>query len=213
MVARDAGRRPLDLADLPPQAREAIEALLAGGETEVRRDGVPIGTLAFRPAVLEGVLVEPEARPGSEAGDPPVPPPPREDVTVVATTMRMTEEARRRLGDALGESYLVVDFADAPPTTDVVLGHAVSHQLVGAWAQMFPQARIVVTEILDAELGLDVRGPVGVLLDAGADAYLPPRPIEEVARNVHRYLVGQDRPALASGDGSVTGLPPADPSG
>ena len=88
-----------------------------------------------------------------------------------------------------------------------MLGHAVSHQLVGAWAQMFPQARIVVTEILDEELGLDVRGPVGILLDAGADAYLPPRPIEDVARNVHQFLTGRDRPALEPGDGSATALP------
>lgn len=59
----------------------------------------------------------------------------------------------------------------------------------------------MVSEILDEELGLDVRGPVGILLNGGADAYLPPRPIEDVARGVHRFLTGLDAPALVPATG------------
>lgn len=86
--------------------------------------------------------------------------------------MRMSDAARTRLGDAFGDSYLVLDFADAPSTADVLLTHAASSQLIGRLKGMFPQARILVTEILDEELGLDVRGPVGRPLDAGDDTVL-----------------------------------------
>ena len=112
--------------------------------------------------------------------------------------MLMSDSARTRLNDAFGDSYLVLDFADAPSTADVVLTHAVSHQLIGRWTVMFPQARILVTEILDEELGLDIRGPLGRFLDAGAHAYLPRRPVEQLARNVDGYLASQAHPELCT---------------
>ncbi len=195
-MARPAQRTTFDLAALPHQARTAIESIIETGEVEVVRSGARVGTLTFQPAVLEGALLPPSE------GASPAPSSERADVTVVATTMRMSETARARLSDALGNSYVVLDFADAPSTADVVLSHPVSHQLINRWTLMFPQARVLVTEILDEELGLDVRGPVGILLDAGADAYLPRRPVEQLARNVHGYLAAQGA-QLGTSEGAV----------
>ncbi len=204
MTVDRAQRAPIDLTELPPQVRTAIESILDQGEVEIVRSGAPVGTLAFQPAVLEGVLHSP----AEESSPDEVPEP--GGVTVVATTMLMSDAARTRLSDAFGDSYLVLDFADAPSTADVVLTHPVSHQLIRRWTLMFPQARILVTEILDEELGLDIRGPVGRLLDAGADAYLPRRPVEQLAQNVHGYLASQGHPELVAGDETVLELGPSD---
>ncbi|WP_460816725.1 hypothetical protein [Nocardioides korecus] len=205
-VGHDPARPVLDLDSLPRQARAAVEGVLGRRETDVVSGGEVLGTLTFRARVLEGNVVRPR-EPDDETATAPRP----DGVTVVATTMRMSSAARERLATAMGEGYLVVDFADAPPTTDVVLAHAVSHQLMSTFAAMFPRARIVVTEILDEELGLHVRGPVGVLLAAGAHAYLPPQPVEDVARTVHAYLTAQPGPALEAGGSGSRALGP--PSG
>ena len=47
--------------------------MLAQGEVEVLRDGVPVGSLSFRPAVLEGVLVEPVPDPARDPDPDPHP--------------------------------------------------------------------------------------------------------------------------------------------
>ncbi len=203
MTVHRASRAPLDLALLPADVRTAIESIMATGEVEIVRSGEPVGTLTYQSAVLEGVLHPPaeESVPDRVREG--------EGVKVVVTTMRMSDAARARLRDAFGPQYLVLDFADAPPTADVLLTHAVSHQLIGRWTLMFPQARILVTEILDEELGLDVRGPVGRLMDAGAHAYLPRRPVEQIAQGVHGYLASLDRPLLESGDEVVLALDPS----
>ena len=173
------------------------------GEVEIVRSGERVGTLAYQSAILEGVLLTPaEERSPDQAREP-------EGVTVVATTMLMSDGARSRLRDAFGPSYLVLDVADAPPTADVVLTHPVSPQLLGSLRGMFPQARIIVTEIEDDELGVSAPGPVSRLLDAGASAYLPPRPLREVAANVHAYLTGSGAPQLTSGSPAVAALPSA----
>jgi hypothetical protein len=204
MTGHRAPRAQLDLAELPQQLRSAIESILEKGEVEIVRSGEPVGSLAFHSAVLEGVILPPaeESSPDPVLED--------EGVRVVATTMRLSDAARARLRDAFGPSYLVLDFADAPPTADVVLTHPVSPQLTHRWTLMFPQARIIVTEILDEELGLDVRGPVGRLMDAGAHAYLPRRPVEQLAQNVHGYLASQDRRELGTSDGTVLEIGPSD---
>lgn len=204
LVTVHRARIRLDLTGLSPQVRAVIESIMDTGEVAIVRSGEPVGTLAFQPAVLEGVLLPPAAENSQDQV------PEREDVKVVATTMRMSDAARARLRDAFGPSYLVLDFADAPSTADIVLTHAVSPQLIHRWTVMFPHARILITEILDEELGLDVRGPVGRLLDAGAHAYLPRRPVEQLAQNVHGYLASQARPELGTGDGAFLELGPPD---
>ncbi len=124
---------------------------------------------------------------------------------VVATATKLSKAARQRLSDELGDGYVVLDLLRAPASADVVLTHPVSPQLLGSLRGMFPQARIIVTEIEDDELGVSAPGPVSRLLDAGASAYLPPRPLREVAANVHAYLTGSGAPQLTAGD---SGTPP-----
>ena len=142
LVTFHRARIRLDLTGLSPQVRALIESIMDTGEVAIVRSGVPVGTLTFQPAVLEGVLLPPAAENSQDQV------PEREDVKVVATTMLMSDAARVRLRDAFGPSYLVLDFADAPSTADLVLTHAVSPQLIHRWTVMFPHARILITEIL-----------------------------------------------------------------
>ena len=202
---RRRGAPALDLESLPREVRSAVEAMVAGGEVTLRHEGRDVGVLAFRPSVLEGLVVSGPPGPGSR---PEVP----EDrqgrmpdgVTVVATVTKMSDVARRRLSDELGPDYIVLDLMRAPSTADVVLTHPVSPQALGSLRAEFPNARVIVTEIDDDELGVTQLGPVSRLLDAGASAYLPPRPLSEVASSVHAYLTGSDAPQLTSADGAST---------
>ena len=195
---RDHGRgvSTLDLETLPRDVRSAVEAMVAGDELTLRVAGREVGTLSFRPDVLEGAVV---------AGPPVVPTDPvptegvSDGVTVVATATRMSDAARQRLSDELGPGYIVLDLLQAPTTADVVLTHPVSPQLLGSLRAGFPDARILVTEIDDEELGVSQLGPVSRLLDAGASAYLPPRALHEVASGVHAYLTGSGAPQLTAG--------------
>lgn len=215
----------LDLESLPRDVRAAVEAMVDGQEVVLRRDGREIGVLVHRPSVLEGTVIGgPSDASGhgadgaDDADDVDVPPVP-EGVTVVATATKLSKAARQRLSDELGDGYVVLDLLRAPTSADVVLTHPVSPQLLGSLRGMFPQARIIVTEIEDDELGVSAPGPVSRLLDAGASAYLPPRPLREVAANVHAHLTGSGAPQLTAGgargagDLPVAALPPAVPGG
>ncbi len=102
------------------------------------------------------------------------------------------------LADELGRDYVVLDFHDAPASTDVLLVNPVSPQLLGRLRDRYPRARVIVTEIDDEELGATHAGPVSRLLDAGATAYLPPQDISGVAANVHAYLTEAGRLELTS---------------
>jgi len=197
----------LDLETLPREVRAAVEAMVAGHEVSLRRDGREIGVLVHRPSVLVGTVVggpEPE-RAGREDDDGRGPERVPEGVMVVATATKLSKAARQRLSDELGDGYIVLDLLRAPTSADVVLTHPVSPQLLGSLRGMFPQARIIVTEIEDDELGVSAPGPVSRLLDAGASAYLPPRPLREVAANVHAYLTRSGAPQLTAAD---SGTPP-----
>lgn len=203
-TSRDPEAPRLDGEELPPAVRVAVEAAIAGRCIVVHRAGLPIGSLEFHSSVLEGTVVERRPEPAAAA---PLP----EGVTVVATAMQLSETARRRLSDEFGDDYVVVDIHEAPSGTDVLLTHPVSPQLLGILRHQFPDARVVITEIEDEELGVRFPGPVSRLLDAGASAYLPPRPIAEIAATVHAYLTRQDAPLLEAGDTAALPLPgPAD---
>ncbi|MGW9412611.1 hypothetical protein [Arthrobacter cupressi] len=191
----------LDLDDLPPDVRSAFEAAIAGQGVAVSRAGRTLGSLRFLPAVLGGTVVAP---PLPRADATPAP----DGVTVVATAMTLSETARRRLSDEFGDDYIVVDFTKATPSADVLLVHPVSPQLLGMLRRQFAHAKVVITEIEDEELGVNYSGPVGRLLDSGASAYLPPRPIAELAATVHAYLTESAHPALKSTAQVRTGLPP-----
>jgi hypothetical protein len=188
------GRTPppaLELDALPVDVRRAVEAAMTGSEVRVRRRGRDVGSLTFRPAVLEGVVLAPPSGPAPEVTLP-------DGVTVVATAMRLSPTARQLLADGLGPDYVVLDLHDAPASTDVLLVNPVSPQLLSRLQDRFPSARVVVTEIEDDELGVAYAGPVSRLLDAGAAAYLPPRDVAGVAASVHAYLT-------RSGQGALTG--------
>lgn len=181
-------RRParLDLQDLPRSIAAALESALAGHEVVLAHGGVDIGTLTARPLVLDGQLLAPAARPAAQPAEAQDSPP--GDVVVVATAMELSESARSRLAEEFGEGYAVLDLHAAPPTADVLLVPPISPQLLGALRRQFPAARILVTEIEDEELGVRCAGPVARMLEAGASAYLPPRPVGEVAGAVHAHL-------------------------
>lgn len=194
----------MDIDALPPDVRTAIEAAIAGDCVTLVRSGLSIGALEFRSDVLEGTVID---TPGQHK-----PGPAPEGVTVVATAMKLSEAARRRLSDEFGADYIVIDMKEAPLTTDVLLIHPVSPQLLGMLRDHFSQARIVVAEIEDEELGVSYLGPVSRMLDAGANAYLPPRPIAQLAADVHAYLTQGDEKMLESGRPRSGDLPTASPS-
>lgn len=209
---RRRGAPTLDLETLPREVRSAVEAMVAGSEVTLRREGRDVGVLAFRPNVLEGTVVTGRPVAASESSAPEGAP---DGVTVVATATKLSDAARRRLSDELGPDYIVLDLLKAPSTADVVLTHPVSPQLLGSLRGSFPRARVIVTEIDDEELGVRQSGPVSRLLDAGASAYLPPRPLREVASSVHAYLTGSGAPQLTAADPAkrpTTALP-SPPSG
>lgn len=192
---RRRGAPTLDLETLPREVRAAVEAMVAGREVRLRSEGRDVGSLAFRPGVLEGTVVSGPPVVAPESAPPEAV---RDGVTVVATATKLSDAARRRLSDELGSDYIVLDLLKAPPTADVVLTHPVSPQLLGALRAGFPNARVIVTEIDDEELGVSAPGPVSRLLDAGASAYLPPRPLREVAAGMHAYLTGSGAPQLTA---------------
>lgn len=200
-MTRHRRRAPqLDLDELPPDLRAAIEEAITGDGIILTRSGATIGSLEFRSDVLQGTVVEGPLQPAARAAAP-------DGITVVATSMKLSDAARRHLSDELGAGYLVLDIHAAPPSTDVLLTHPVSPQLLGILRQQFPHARVVITEIEDEELGVRYPGPVSRLLEAGASAYLPPRPIAELAATVHAYLVHGREPMLESGNPASSTVP------
>lgn len=97
----------LDLDELPPGVRAALEAAIAGDDITLTRSGGLIGSLEFHSSVLEGTVVD---RPAPRPTPTPIP----DGVTVVATTMALSNTARRRLSDGLGADYVVLDLHEAP---------------------------------------------------------------------------------------------------
>lgn len=173
----------VDVETLDPGLRVWVEDLVTSGSVLLRQGGRTLGTLTYSSAVLEGsILPGPVTAHVDGLGDR------RQGAKVLATTMRLSSRARDLLRQSFGPDWVVLDFHDAPDTADVVLTSAHSPQLTHRWSLLFPKAQIIVTEIDDPELGLDIAGPIGRLLDAGAHAYLPPRPLEQVAENVQAYL-------------------------
>ena len=210
MRLRGSETTSIDLTRLKPGPRRLLESLIIGGEVTVCRGGTAVGRLNFTPAVYTGT-VHP-----SHVNEDRTSPPLREGVKVMVTTMRLSHAARQRLSDAMGPDYLVIDFLDAPDTADIVLTHPVSPQLLNRFRILFPEAHVIVTEIHDPELGVDMSGPVGRILDAGAQAYLPARPVEKVAENVLAYLATVEQRRLARGAASAVGaflISPSDDPG
>ncbi|MGZ4634361.1 MAG: hypothetical protein ACXVYY_09485 [Oryzihumus sp.] len=113
MHGRRSGRARLDLTGLSPEIRGVVESLIDDGEVDITRSGAPVGTLAFTSTVLDGSVLPPD--PPGRTGQGPQ----REGVMVVPTTMLMSDAARRRLSDAFGPDYLVLDFLDVRARTSI----------------------------------------------------------------------------------------------
>ncbi len=166
----DQSERWVDTTQLPEELVALIDTLRPGEELPITRNGETIGTIS-------GSL--PEARfATADSGE----------VTVVATAMKLSASARDSLSERLGPGYLVLDLHSAPPSVDVLLVPPVSPQLIANFRALYPKARVVITEIEDAELGVKYEGPVRRLLDAGAEAYLPSSTIPRLAEQLDRTM-------------------------
>jgi len=185
--------RQLEINGLSPEVIDALQAAIGGQPVVLLSEGQPVGVLEVRTL---GLASSAAATAHTSAG------PHGEGVVVVATAMPLSEAARRRLSDELGDHYLVIDMAKAPSSADVLLIPPVSPQLIAHLRGQFPNARLVITEIEDEELGIMYAGPVSRLLNAGASAYLPSRPIAQIATGLHAHLTRAAQFALESEPGA-----------
>lgn len=181
-ASRSAQR--IDVTRLPEDVVALIDALEPGEDLVITRDGASIATISSTVDVVQGAIVDRDTP--EEADD--QAPIDYDSVTVVATAMELSTAARVALSTQLGADYVVLDMHAAPATTDVLLVPPGSPQLIAALRSMFPKARVVVAEIEDYELGVQYHGPVRRLLDAGADAYLPPATLPLLARQLDYTL-------------------------
>ncbi|MEV0386440.1 hypothetical protein [Nonomuraea sp. NPDC050643] len=204
-----AKKQRLDVARLPEDIVALIDALEPDETLVVMRDGQAIATISSAVDVLQGTIVDHDRT--DEADDQPTAD--YDNVTVVATAMELSAEARTSLATQLGTDYIVLDMNAAPLTADVLLVPPVSPQLVATLRSMFPKARVIITEIEDPELGVNYHGPVRRLLDAGADAYLPPSTVPRLARQLDHTLTHGHQLAggLATPLEIAPGTAPAEP--
>lgn len=173
--------RRIDVTRLPEDVVALIDALGPGENVVLTRDGASIATISSTVDVVQGAIVDRETPDRADEQD-------YEGVTVVATAMALSKKARVALSAQLGPDYVVLDMHAAPATTDVLLVPPVTPQLIARLRSEFPKARVIVTEIEDHELGVQYHGPVRRLLDAGADAYLPPASLPLLARQLDYTL-------------------------
>lgn len=193
----------LDVSTLPPDIASAVEAAIRGHSITIARSGKVIGEMEFRPSVLDGLVLpareEPEPNVGVPAG-----------ATVIVTAMELSDAARSKLSTEFGDGYVVLDLADAPSSSDVLLVPPASPQLIAALRRQFERARIVITEIEDPDMGIHYSGPVTRMLSAGASAYLPPKLIDELPGAVRRHLTSGASPEIQNPLRPGGDLPPSD---
>ncbi|GAA0589486.1 hypothetical protein HPO96_03740 [Kribbella sandramycini] len=103
------------------------------------------------------------------------------DAVLVVTAMPLSEAARSELSDTLGDGYLVVDIKEAPPTANILLTPVVSGQLLGSLRAMFPEARILFTELHDDGHGISLEGPLARIVARGPDGYYVADALEALA--------------------------------
>ncbi|MFI8434699.1 hypothetical protein ACIGJO_13270 [Streptomyces sp. NPDC079020] len=183
--------RAIDATRLPADVMARIDALAPGEDLVITRGGEPVARISGVPgAVVIGTVVDPVTPSAADEE----PSPAGKGVTVVVTAMKLSDSARASLSERLGADYLVLDIHAAPVSADVLLVPPVSPQLIGSLRSAFPGARVVVAEIEDDELGVSYQGPVRRLLDAGAEAYLPPATVPHLAQLLDRTLTRRNRP-------------------
>lgn len=84
---------------------------------------------------------------------------------------------------------------------------AVSPQLIGSLRARFPQARMIIAEIEDEELGVSYQGPVSRLLNAGADSYLPPSTIPHLAKRLDHAVAQLNEIATSTSTPRMVDVP------
>ena len=101
---------------------------------------------------------------------------------------------RARLGALLGSDFVVLDVRVAPESANVVITPRVSDLALGQFRLMFPNARIVVSEVFDLDAGLDHRGPIHDALSADVDGYVLANSLDglgvEIAKQAGLQLSG-----------------------
>jgi antitoxin (DNA-binding transcriptional repressor) of toxin-antitoxin stability system len=189
LVTGERVPRAIDVSRLPSDVAALVGALEPGENLVVMRDGEPIARISstLGTVIARGMPDVAAEEPRTASGN----------LTVVVTAMKLSESARVSLSDQLGADYIVLDIQAAPATADVLLVPPVSPQLIAGLRRAFPEARVIVAEIEDDELGVSYHGPVRRLLDAGAEAYLPATTVPRLARQLDRTLT--ERSQLTSG--------------
>jgi antitoxin (DNA-binding transcriptional repressor) of toxin-antitoxin stability system len=193
--------RHIDVSRLPAELAELIAGLAPGEALTVTRDGEPMAKITGAGGPLAGTVIRAQrsgddGSRGDGGGSNGEVPRAGDGVTVVATAMKLSETIRTSLSSELGADYIVLDMETAPETSDILLVPPISLQLLEALRARFPQARVMVVEVEDPELGLDYRGPVRRMLDAGAEAYLASTTLPRLARQLERAVT--HRPQLAA---------------
>lgn len=194
MILDVISRLGIDAAQLPDEFVGLLAGLAPGETLTVLRDGEPIATItgAGRSGPLEGTVIRPatphwdadprsQDRPGPQSG--------AGHVTVVVTAMKLSETVRGQLSAELGSDYIVLDMDDAPETAEVLLVPPISLQLLGGLRARFPAARVIVAEFEDPELGVDYRGPVQRMIDAGVEAYLASTTLPRLALQLDKAVM------------------------
>ncbi|MET9659064.1 hypothetical protein [Streptomyces sp. NPDC006510] len=185
----------IDATRLPEDVMARIDALDPGEDLVIIRDSKPVARISGVPGtVVIGTVIDPVTPSASDEE----PSATDKGVTVVVTAMKLSDSARASLSDQLGADYIVLDMHAAPVSADVLLVPPVSPQLIGGLRSAFPGARVVVAEIEDDELGVSYQGPVRRLLDAGAEAYLPPATVPQLARQLNQTLTHRSHPLDSS---------------
>lgn len=193
----------LDIDTLPQEVATVLKAAVRGHSVVLSRSEKPLGELEFKPSVLDGLVLPPNERSKPQDELP-------RGATVVVTAMALSDAARSKLADGFGDGYVLLDLKDAPPTTDVLLIPPSSLQLIATLRKQFPHARIVVTEIMDPDMGIHYSGPVARMLSAGASMYLPPKSVEELSDVVRRRLENDAASEIGGSPRSSRGLPSTD---
>jgi hypothetical protein len=187
--------RAIDATRLPEDVMARIDALGPEENLVITRDGEPVAKISGVPdTVVIGTVIDP----GTPSAADEEPSAADKGVTVVVTAMKLSDSARASLSDQLGADYIVLDMHAAPVSADVLLVPPVSPQLIGSLRSAFPRARVVIAEIEDEELGVSYLGPVRRLLDAGAEAYLPPATVPHLAKQLNHTLTRRSRPLDSS---------------
>ena len=116
---------------------------------------------------------------------------------IVVCAVPITPAARERLGALLG-SVQLVDIREVVGTADVVLSPPCSPHTIAALKRLHPGARLVVVELEDADLDIDLGGPVLRSRHAGADGYVAADSLADLAHQLTSVPAEEVVPELSA---------------